>query len=91
MTFVDCTDIANLKVDPRHNVGAYIDPTTTYGARYAVIIEFLNRSMIHFAISTKYDAYRSHQQLFWCTAKVLYEQTHVAIVGKIMEQTITIT
>ena len=91
MTFIDCTDMANLQANPKHNVCAYLDPTTTYGAHYAKIIEFMNRSRIHFAISTKYDAYKSHQQLFWRTWKVLDQQTPVAIVGKIMDQTITIT
>jgi hypothetical protein len=53
----------------RHNICAYLDPTTKYGQDFRGIIEFLRRSRILHAISVHCDIYSSHIQEFWNTAQ----------------------
>ncbi|KAD4180335.1 hypothetical protein E3N88_28926 [Mikania micrantha] len=63
--------MTNLTFGDKHNVCAYLDPTTRNGKDFRPMIEFLRRSRIYYAISNSCHIYRSHIQSFWESARLI--------------------
>ncbi|KAD5960641.1 hypothetical protein E3N88_12113 [Mikania micrantha] len=63
--------MTNLAFGVKHNICAYLDPTTKNGKDFRPMIEFLRRSRIYYAISNHCHIYRSHIQRFLESARLI--------------------
>ncbi|KAL8256234.1 hypothetical protein R6Q59_031301 [Mikania micrantha] len=84
-------DMVNLTFGDKHNVWAYLDPTTQNGQDFRPMIEFLRRSRIYYAISNSVQIYRSHIQSFWESARVISVDEDYVIDANVLGQAICIS
>ncbi|KAC9222872.1 hypothetical protein E3N88_46171 [Mikania micrantha] len=84
-------DMANLVFGDKHNICAYLDPTTKNGQEFRPMIEFLRRSRVYHAISSSVQIYRSHIQSFWGSARVITVDDVYTIDANVLGQAIRIT
>ncbi|KAD5318039.1 hypothetical protein E3N88_17985 [Mikania micrantha] len=84
-------DMANLAFGDKHNLCAYLDPTTKNGKDFRPMIEFLRRSRIYYVISNSCHIYRSHIQSFWESARLIIVDDVFVIEASVLEQMIRIS
>ncbi|KAL8237728.1 hypothetical protein R6Q59_018809 [Mikania micrantha] len=85
------TEMANLTFGDKHNVCAYLDPTTRNDKDFRPMIEFLKRSRIYHAISNSCQIYQSHIQSFWESARLISVDEEYVIEANVLGQAIRIT
>ncbi|KAD6118916.1 hypothetical protein E3N88_10187 [Mikania micrantha] len=84
-------EMVNLTFGDKHNVCAYLDPTTRNGKDFRPMIEFLRRSRIYHAISNSCQIYRSHIQSFWESARLISVDEEYVIEANVLGQALRVT
>ncbi|KAL8240311.1 hypothetical protein R6Q59_013666 [Mikania micrantha] len=83
--------MTNLTFGDKHNLCAYLDPTTRNVKDFRPMIEFLRRSRIYYAISNLCQINRSHIQSFWESARLISVDEEYVIEANVLGQAIRIT
>ncbi|KAD4385698.1 hypothetical protein E3N88_25867 [Mikania micrantha] len=84
-------ELATLTFGDKHNLCAYLDPTTKNGKEFRPMIEFLRRSRIYYAISNSCRIYRSPIQSFWESARLIAVDDAYVIEAYVLGQAIRVT
>ncbi|KAD4586699.1 hypothetical protein E3N88_24300 [Mikania micrantha] len=84
-------EMANLTFGDKHNVCAYLNPTTRNGKDFRPMIEFLRRSRIYYAISNSCQIYRSHVQSFWESTRLISVDDEYVIDANVLGQALRIS
>ena len=79
----------NLAFGDKHNLCAYLDPTTKNAKDFRPMIEFLRRSRIYYGNSNSCHIYRSRIQSFWESARLI--TLDVVIEASVLGQVIRIS
>ncbi|KAD2805365.1 hypothetical protein E3N88_38742 [Mikania micrantha] len=83
--------MAKLTFGDKHNLCAYMDPTTKNGKDFHPMIEFLRRSRIYHAISNSCQIYRSHIQSFWDSGRLITVDEDYVIEANVLGQVFRVT